>query len=335
MSSAKTKQADFWVSLEGQHVRVPYLPRLFPSWKARLHPEYERGRDEVLNPWIRRWVDDDTTCRKLQKAEFGVFAAILCADSSFDRMCTVAKYFAWYFIWDDIFDCGSLQGQPLAMKEYREASKQYIKHQLLPENPCPDLSKYSTELQKALACWAEVGFHMRSVCDRGTCEVSSDAMLDYINAVDDANALFQDGSIPSVEAYWRRRDYAAGVYPTIATIPFALGVDVRSEDATNPRMRQLWKHTSYLVHITNDILSLRKELKDGQIENIVPVLMLNKGIGINDAIQHGYKFAEEHARGIERSAAALLSEFDDGRNDVAKAFARGCMDIAAGLIHWR
>jgi hypothetical protein len=35
------------------------------------------------------------TCRKLQKAEFGVFAAILCADAPFDRLCTVAKYFAW------------------------------------------------------------------------------------------------------------------------------------------------------------------------------------------------------------------------------------------------
>jgi hypothetical protein len=54
----------------------------------------------------------------------------------------------------------------------------------------------------------------------GTCEVLSKAMLDYISAVDDANALFQDGSIPTVEAYWRRRDYAAGVYPTIATIPY-------------------------------------------------------------------------------------------------------------------
>jgi hypothetical protein len=35
------------------------------------------------------------TCRKLQKADFGVFSAVLCADAPFDRLCTVAKYFAW------------------------------------------------------------------------------------------------------------------------------------------------------------------------------------------------------------------------------------------------
>ncbi|KAJ0423008.1 terpenoid synthase [Aspergillus carlsbadensis] len=334
MASRTMKQDHFWSSLEGQHVRVPYLPRLFPSWKAKIHPEYERARDEVLNPWIRRWVDDDITCRKLQKAEFGVFAAILCADAPFDRLCTVAKYFAWYFIWDDIFDCGALQGKPLAMKAYREASMRYIKHQLLPENPCPDLSRYSAELRKALECWGEVGTHIRNVCDRGTCEVLSEAMLDYISAVDDANALFLNGSVPSVEDYWRRRDHAAGVYPTIATIPFALGVNINPTYAATAETQALWKSTSYLVHITNDMLSLRKELKDGQIENIVPVLMLNDGLNINEAIQRSYHFAEANARGVENAAAALLSGADDKHKDAAIAFARGCMDIAAGLIHW-
>jgi hypothetical protein len=109
-------QGNIWLALQGQHVIVPNVRQLFPSWKPRIHVEYEKARDEVLNPWIRRWVkqidcsrdpiyniltsftswvDNDTTCRKFQKAEFGVFAAIICADSPFDRMCTVGKYFAW------------------------------------------------------------------------------------------------------------------------------------------------------------------------------------------------------------------------------------------------
>jgi hypothetical protein len=70
---------------------------------------------------------------------------------------------------EPVFDCGALQGKSLAMKAYREASKQYIKHQLLPENPCPDLTVYPLELQKAIECWEEVGVHIRSVCNQGTC----------------------------------------------------------------------------------------------------------------------------------------------------------------------
>ncbi|KAL4971232.1 terpenoid synthase [Aspergillus desertorum] len=304
MATSKPKQDNFWLSLEGQHVRVPYLPQLFPSWRAKIHPEYQRARDGVLIRGIRRWVDDDTTCYKLQKGEFGVFAAILCADASFDRLCTTVKYFAWV-----IFDCGTLQGKPLAMKEYRETSKTIYQAPTASREPLPGPFR--------------------------TCEVLSEAMLNYISAVDDANALFKDGSVPSVEAYWQRRDYAAGVYPTIATIPFALGVNVEPEYAATPDIQALWKSTSYLVHMTNDMLSLRKELKDGQIENIVPVLMLNEGLSINDAIQRSYHFAEENARGIDHAAAVVLSSADNKHRDASRAFARGCMDIAAGLICWR
>jgi hypothetical protein len=44
---------------------------------------------------LQSWVPDADTSRKLQKADFGRFAAIMCADASFGKMCTVAKAFAW------------------------------------------------------------------------------------------------------------------------------------------------------------------------------------------------------------------------------------------------
>ena len=79
----------------------------------------------MLN-WNNSWVDDARISSKLQQAEFGLFAAVLCAEASFEKLCTVAKSFAWvswpvfrcvgfilllliltpstmmqYFIWDD------------------------------------------------------------------------------------------------------------------------------------------------------------------------------------------------------------------------------------------
>ncbi|KAL2826947.1 isoprenoid synthase domain-containing protein [Aspergillus pseudoustus] len=216
----QSNQDAIWRSLTGQTVSVPNLAKLLPSWDFKIHPEYERARDEFLNPWIRRWVDDALTCRKLQKAEFGVFAAVLCADAPFDRFCTVAKYFAWY-----------------------------IQHQLLPEHECPDLSIYPSQLQNTLVCWEEVGTHIREVCSHETRVILSKAMLEYMEAVGDANALFENGKLPSLEAYWARRDYAAGIYPGIATIPFVYGVDITAADVSNIRMKELWKSTSYLVHM--------------------------------------------------------------------------------------
>ncbi|KAL4877963.1 isoprenoid synthase domain-containing protein [Aspergillus karnatakaensis] len=279
-------QEEIWRSIHGQKVDIPNLLQLFPTWTLKLHPEYARARDEVLNPWIRRWVDNERTCYKLQKAEFGIFAAILCADAPYDRFCTVAKYFTWYYLWDDIYDCGTLKGSSaFEMAQYREVSMQYIKHHLLPEHPQPDLSTYSAELQKALLCWEEVGSHIQSVCSQETREILCDEMLNYMQAVGDSNELFDGGKPPSLEAYWKRRDCAAGIYPGIATIPFVYGVDITRSDVSNPAMKKLWKHTSFAVHIANDMLSLRKELNDGQLENLVPVLALNKQLSMNEAMQ--------------------------------------------------
>jgi hypothetical protein len=52
--------------------------------------------------------------------------------------------------------------------------------------------------------------------------ILSTTMLEYMEAVGDANELFADGELPSLKAYWARRDYAAGIYPGIATIPYVL-----------------------------------------------------------------------------------------------------------------
>ncbi|KAL3477403.1 terpenoid synthase [Aspergillus californicus] len=323
------------LSLQGQDIRIPNLTKVLPGWTSRLHGDYQAAKNKVLNPWIRRWVDDDQTCFKLQQAEFGIFAAVLCADSSFDRFCTVAKYFAWYYIWDDIFDCGVLEGKPDAAIRYRESSMRYIQHQLLPETECPDLSIYPQQLQKTLQSWEEVGSHIRSVCSRETCAILSEEMLKYMSAVGDANALFVNGKCPSLESYWERRDYAAGVYPGIATIPFVYGVDITRAELSGPEMQKLWRDTSYVTHIANDMLSLRKELKDGQIENLVPVLMLNNGIGANEAMQLSYNLAEENARGMDDAAQTLRDECVEERQAVVvDAFVRGCKDLAGALIHW-
>jgi hypothetical protein len=130
----------------------------------------------------------------------------MCAGVSFEKMCTVAKAFAWarcllspdensggsadarqYFIWDDcklsanrdpkieslidycctVFDCGCLTHDKTAIPEYRDKSMQYFRTVLSSREDATDLSGCSDELQKALLCWDEVAAHIRAVCSEG------------------------------------------------------------------------------------------------------------------------------------------------------------------------
>ncbi|PWY82581.1 hypothetical protein BO83DRAFT_423397 [Aspergillus eucalypticola CBS 122712] len=82
-------------SLKGQRAVLPNLYSLFPDWTPQLHPEYARAREESTDPWIKRVVENPDIRRKLQEADCTTFAAIMCAKSSFGRLCTVAKWFTW------------------------------------------------------------------------------------------------------------------------------------------------------------------------------------------------------------------------------------------------
>ncbi|OGM44849.1 hypothetical protein ABOM_006119 [Aspergillus bombycis] len=329
-----TLHADFWQSIRGQTAMLPNLYMLFADWKPSLHPEYPRARDEILNPWIERWVPNAVTCRKFQQAEFGVFAAIMCADTSFAKLCTVAKAFAWYFIWDDLFDCGSLTNDQCSISKYRDVSLQYFRAVLCAKGEYPDLSCFSQELQNALKCWDEVAAHLREVCSRETLEVLLDKKLFYVSSVDTVDTIYAEDQAPSLIKYWRRRERTAGVYPVIATIPFIYGIDVSKQELSFDLMRLLWRHTSYLVHMINDMFSLRKELADHQAENLVPVLMLNQGIDCNKAMQLSYHLVEETTRGFHEVEHNMLCMSRQTPNKVPSAFLEGCKNIVMGLTHW-
>ncbi|EFE40857.1 hypothetical protein TRV_04416 [Trichophyton verrucosum HKI 0517] len=324
-------------SLKGQEASIPSLYSLFPEWSPKLHEEYERARDEVINPWLDIWVDDPQTCMKLKKADFTIFAAIVCADVSFDKLCTVAKSFAWYFIWED--------------PSYLKKSKEYFQHQLLEIGEQPDLSRFSQEQQKALLCWDEVGQHIRETCSKNfgsdsdredysdVREVFLDKMLRYVASVDTIDSIFQEGKVPSLAEYWQRRNLTAGVYPVLATLPFAYDIDISMEHLKDPAFAALWRQTSYVVHITNDMLSMRKEARDNQIENLIPVIMMNYGLDCDTAMQTSFQMAKDEVKGI-RVVERMFQKGGENNNleipeSLAVSFTKGCKDVAMGLIHWR
>ncbi|RAL17313.1 terpene synthase family protein, partial [Aspergillus homomorphus CBS 101889] len=324
-------------SLRGQRVTIPSLHELFPEWMPRFHPDWQKARDEVLNPWLERWVEEPYTCAKLQAANFTIFAAIVCADASFDKLCTVAKYFAWYFVWDD---------------PYQQKSKEYFEYTLLRRGSRPDLSSFTKGQQMALLCWDEVGEHIRRFLCSNNCqtlaevrtfaclevrEILLETMLPFVESVDTVDSIYLHDNVPTVAEYWQRRDLTAAVYPVIATLFFIHDASTPVTSLKNPRLADLWKHTSYIVHITNDMLSMPKEAKDNQIEGLVPVLMMNYGIDCSTAMQWSFRLVQEIVKAIRDIERYLLEDTEKGEVNalLKKVFISGCKDVAMGLIHWR
>jgi hypothetical protein len=74
---------------------------------------------------------------------------------------------------------------------------------------------------------------------------------------------------------------------------------------------------------------------DDQIENLIPVLMLNNGIDCNTAMQKSYQLLENEAKGLEHAKKRLLETPEAVSPETSVAFIQGCFDTAMGLAHWR
>ncbi|OJI85733.1 hypothetical protein ASPTUDRAFT_119664 [Aspergillus tubingensis CBS 134.48] len=320
-------------SIKGRNVTIPNLYKLLPDWELKIHPMYQKARDECLAPWMRRYVDDDLTRRNFEQADCTLFSAILCSDTSYEKLCTVAKYMFWYFIWDDLFDCGALKDDRQAATRYRDASLEYFKYNLVLEGEYPDLSQFPLEQQKALHCWDEVGAHIRQDCDRETCQILLEQMLGYVSSVSNVDSLFSSSAMPSVESYWQRRERTAAVYCVICTFPFAYGFNITRAHVENEHLSRMWKHTSYLAHISNDIHSFQKEYNDGQLENLIPVLMANTGLDVNQAMQLSYHICRLEVEGFCANADRLRVGEDAQGRRIREVFINCSTDMFMGLIH--
>lgn len=114
--------------------------------------------------------------------------------------------------------------------------------------------------------------------------------------------------------------------------------------------------TGYDVNIvrSNDVHSFQKEYvchesypsfftldwhwqhqNDGQLENLIPVLMANTGLDVNQAIQLSYHICRLEVEGFCANADRLYVGEDAQGRRIREVFINCCTDMFMGLIHWR
>lgn len=53
---------------------------------------------------------------------------------------------------------------------------------------------------------------------------------------------------------------------------------------THEKMIDIWREVNLNMSLSNDMLSLKKEIKHGDIDSIIPVLVFNRGFTVQEAI---------------------------------------------------
>ncbi|KAF4629799.1 hypothetical protein G7Y89_g8351 [Cudoniella acicularis] len=212
----------------------------------------------------------------------------------------LAFFTIWLFMWDDEIDqaTGSLTDGYEASSEFRRQTPVYVEQ-------CLELDNYEEEriVPKSVInrTFAEVGDALCAVYDIGQRKLFMSELVYYMEISDLEQRRRLNSEIPTVG------DFANGTPPCLAL--------------QNAR--------------TNDILSLKKEIRFGSIESLIPLATATHG-DPQRAIDEAVAYLQDLVVCFEEDCADLLSQsYSDEEMRFIRCFVDGCKISCTGNLNWR
>ena len=248
------------------------------------------------------------------------------------ELLTLSKLLAWYFPWDDVIDEAALSHDRVDPIRFEDETIEVVKESLLSDLDEPSRIYSAPVIQ---SFW-DIGAAIRAKGSAESNQRFAHEHILFIRSATEFQGLRETSSPVKVAEYLRRREYNIGARGLFELMYYAHGTEIPSQWQweNNIQMKEIWKEMTWMVVLTNDLFSLRKELEHGQYDNIVPLLMYHEGLNPQAAVdrvvamlREGY----ERARRLEEQLYAMVSLAD---LPAVKAYVHDCKNVVTANLHW-
>lgn len=155
----------------------------------------------------------------------------------------------------------------------------------------------------------------------------------YLEALSWEAANRASGSVPTLADYLHMRPITAGLQVDGAFLEVMDGVRLPRAARDHPQVRQLAVHANRAVCWSNDILSLEKELQDGDVHNLIPVLMharcLSRQAALDEAARMYHHEVEQFLAGEQ-----ALPSFGQDEDEQVREYVRLLRARVGGILAW-
>ncbi|KAF9876446.1 hypothetical protein CkaCkLH20_05854 [Colletotrichum karsti] len=323
-------------ALRGQTLHVPDLGGIFKNWSVKTNPHYQKVIP-VVEDAFDRMVKNPALRKKYREANYARFVSLYFPHPEWNQIKTLAHYIVWLFCWDDAIDQegSDLSHNLLRAKTHRSNTIRVLENVLgLTTQPASEIDRdhVNAELKN-------IGDELQKAYTLAQRKAFMSQMRRYIEDCDKEQSLRLRGSLPDLETYGEIRHGTAGVWTLCALIEFGLGEAVPWRICHMEELHSLWAETSRGIWITNDILSLKKEMpKDDRaaesIVNAVPILMAEQGKSPQEAVDALLADLVVSVAAFEAAAAALAEAAgEEGRQAVLR-YCDACRCMVTGSIQF-
>ncbi|KAK1238120.1 hypothetical protein MKX08_002699 [Trichoderma sp. CBMAI-0020] len=265
-------------------VLVPNILELMPAW----HSEFQPNIDEI-NVKIDEWLKTK------------------------EKMLALSQFLYWIFFWDDgkIDTGGELtedrEGTILCCAETNKCINNCLG--LEPNYTPPAGSRGTVEMLYPILRDLRAGLSPVS-----TMRLKQE-LHDYVNGVSNQQKARQEDHLPNPWDHFQMRVDDVGVIPSITQNEYAMEFTLPDWIRRHEAMEEIVLQCTKLTILLNEILSLQKEFRVSQLENLCLLFMNTYDISIEQSIHKVLGLLEDHYQiCIEAEARLPWSTTDEKLN---------------------
>ncbi|OLN96168.1 (-)-delta-cadinene synthase [Colletotrichum chlorophyti] len=316
-----TESAQLASRLDGQVMIIPDLRGMLAHWPSgeNVHgPDIEAHINGIL----------DRTASGTDKANVMEANPALLA-SWLKKLATLTMMVLWQGRLDDYIETLEYKS-PNKAKEFHSRAKEYIaKYLQLSEGPRDDSS---TPVIGDFEMVAQIVCRGYGKDQRRRLRIS---LFDYLDSTVQEMRYIQAGRIPVKQVYESLRRKTGGAGPLCALAEYAAGVQLSATIIDSKPFGEMLRAVSIIIGLTNDLLSLGKELRNGRTLSMVPVLLWNdKRNNLNSVVEDVVEDIRKAVKEFDVLENRLIHKYAAEAEDIRKVTTT-FKTICTGNLAWR
>ncbi|KAI0143932.1 terpenoid synthase [Hypoxylon sp. NC0597] len=325
------------MSIRGSRVVIPDLQSMISHWPQGTHPEVER-LDEYVQKTLTCLLSSSSggaRFRKLKASNIALFGATWWPYASYEALEIVTCLSIWLFAWDDEMDSLELSTVINDWDKasiFRQKTVDYIRQSLSRDLEL-ELSNISTD--PLISLFKPVGEAISKSCNDRQISALLDELLFFVNMCGEEHGLQVAHCLPTVEEYVRRRLGSGAVRVCFATIEYAYGITLPQQIRDDEAMQRIWHEANVIIYTTNDILSVKKEVAQSQVDSLVPLLSLKLG-SVQAAMNQAVDIVRSSIQRFNAAESEILDRYSTMpkvQEDIHK-FIDGCKYACTSNLSW-
>ncbi|KAI1334097.1 terpene synthase [Xylariaceae sp. FL0016] len=315
-----------------QRILVPDILSLMPAWPSDVQPDIDE-----INEEIDRWlptvnVDAKKKAKHRARGNYTLLTAVYYPHCKKDKMLVLSQFLYWIFFWDDEIDTGG------ELTEDKEGTLKCCEETNRCIDDCLGPNPSFTPPPDARGT-VEMFYPILRDLRAGLGEVATERLRielhDYVNGVARQQDVRQADRLPDPWYHFKIRSDDVGVIPSITQNEFAMEFELPEYVRRHEAMEVIVQECTKLTILLNEVLSLQKEFRVSQLENLVLLFMNKDKLSLQGAVDKVLDLIRDHYRICVAAEERLpWSETDDKLNADIREYVRGCQRLATGTAYW-